>query len=290
MRGARDAVGPLLLIAVLTLTACGGSRDEGFGDRPATASGPLPSKKLRINLDASPAEVAARSSIPILSYHQLRPPTNADAAIDRPYIMSPARLRSQLDVLQRRGYTTISPDQLLAHLTTGAELPPKPVILSFDDAVDDHYRIALPELRKRKMTAMFFVMTVVLGNPGYMTRGQVRRLDRAGMTIAAHTWDHNRVDEYAGEDWRVQIDEPTETLERIVGHEIRYFAYPFGVWSPAAFPRLRKAGIHAAFQLVEKPIKFRDPLMTIRRKIADPNWSSAEFEKALRSGFRKVGA
>ena len=278
---------PILLAAALVPAACGGG-DDGARPRAAATAGPV--KKPAVDLAARPADVAARSSIPILSYHQLRAPTSADAAVDRPYIMSPARFRSQLDALERDGYTTISPDQLLAHLTTGAKLPLKPVLLSFDDAVDDHYRIALPELRKRKMTATFFVMTVVLGNPGYMTRGQIRRLDRLGMTIAAHTWDHHRVDEYAGDDWRVQIDEPVETLEAIVGHEIRYFAYPFGVWSPDAFPHLRKAGIHAAFQLVEKPIAFRDPLMTIRRKIASPDWSTAEFRKALRSGFRKVGA
>lgn len=288
--GAGVVAGPFVVAAALALAACGGGGGGDDDGRQPAASTPAPSEELRIDLRAKPADIAARSSIPILSYHQLRPPTNSDAAVDRAYIMSPARFRSQLDTLQREGYSTISPDQLLAHLTTGAELPPKPVLLSFDDAVDDHYRIALPELRKRKMTATFFVMTVVLGNPGYLTRGQVRRLDRLGMTIAAHTWDHNRVDRYAGDDWRVQIDEPTETLEDIVGHQVRYFAYPFGVWSADAFPHLRRAGIHAAFQLVEKPIKFRDPLMTIRRKIASPDWSTREFRRALRDGFRKVGA
>lgn len=266
----------------------------GCGNEPARpAASPAPQaakKRPAIDLRAAPADVAARSSIPILCYHQLRPPTAADAPVDRAYIMSPARFRAQLDTLERRGYQTISPDQLLAHLTTGAALPPRPVLLTFDDAVDDHYRVALPELRRRGMTATFFVMTVVLGNPGYLTRGQVRRLSRAGMTIGAHTWDHHRVDEYAGEDWRVQIDEPTATLERLIGKPVRYFAYPFGVWSRDAFPHLRKAGLHAAFQLVERPISFADPLMTIRRKIASPDWTPRQLEQELRSGFRKVAA
>lgn len=33
-----------------------------------------------------------------------------------------------------------------------------------------------------------------------------------------------------------------------------------------------------------------DPLMTIRRKIASPDWSARQFEDALRSGFRQVAA
>lgn len=285
----------LVLITVLAGFAggCGG----GGSGAPHRARGGTPAHRLRarrparprIDLRAKPAFVAARSSIPILCYHQLRPQTGADAAVDRPYIMPPARFRSQLDTLERRGYHTISPAQLLAHLTTGARLPSRPVMLSFDDSVDDQYRVALPELRRRHMTATFFVMTVVLGNPGYMTRGQVRRLDRAGMTIAAHTWDHHRVDQYTGDDWRIQIDEPTKELERLVGHPIRFFAYPYGAWSRESFAHLRRAGLEAAFQLTDRPITFSDPLMTIRRKIVSPDWSARQFEQELRGGFRKVG-
>ena len=277
---------PWLVIAIVVfLTGCGGRQAPEASPTPRPAErGP------KVDLKAQPADVAKRSSIPILCYHQIRPLTGTEAPVDRAYIMSPGRFRSQLDALERGGYETITPDQLLAHLTTGEPLPPKPVLLTFDDAVDDHYRVVLPELRRRKMTATFFVMTVVLGNEGYMTRGQVRRLSRAGMTVGAHTWDHHRVDEYAGEDWRVQVDEPVEALERITGKPVRYFAYPFGIWSRDAFPHLREAGIHAAFQLVDRPISFADPLMTIRRKIASPDWTGRQLERALRDGFRKVGA
>jgi len=290
-------VRPLLTLiccaAGLALPAGCGGGDRAAGTTAASAAGHgvhrAPARS-RIDLRAKPAFIAERSSVPILCYHQLRPQTGADAAVDRSYIMPPARFRAELDTLVRRGYHTISPDQLLAHLTTGAKLPARPVMLTFDDADDDHYRVALPELRKRHMTATFFVMTVVLGNENYLTRGQVRALDRAGMTIAAHTWDHHRVDQYAGEDWRIQVDEPTRTLERIVGHPVRFFAYPFGAWSRNAFAHLRRAGLQAAFQLTDQPITFSDPLMTIRRKIASPDWSTREFVQALHGGFRKVGA
>ena len=279
---------PWLLIAVLVLLAgCGGSGSRAPDPSPTAPPG---ERRPEVDLKAEPADIAARSSIPILCYHQIRPLTGTEAPVDRAYIMSPARFRSQLDALEQGGYETITPDQLLAHLTTGARLPPKPVLLTFDDAVDDHYRVVLPELRRRKMTATFFVMTVVLGNEGYMTRGQVRKLSRAGMTVGAHTWDHHRVDEYAGEDWKVQIDEPVAALSKLTRKPVRYFAYPFGIWSRDAFGHLREAGIHAAFQLVDRPISFADPLMTIRRKIASPDWTGAQLRRALRGGFRKVGA
>ena len=287
----------LPVACALAVGACGGEQagttaEKPSGGAPTTTATAKAAKatRPRIDLGASHAFIAKRSSVPILCYHQIRPQTAADSAVDRQYIMPPKVFRSELAALDRGGYHTISPDQLVAHLTTGAKLPAKPVMLTFDDAVDDQMRIAVPELRRRHMTATFFIMTVVLGNSGYMTKGQVRRLDRDGMTVAAHTWDHHRVDQYAGDDWRVQIDQPVRELRKIVGHRIRYFAYPYGVWAPNGFAHLRHAGLQAAFQLTDKYISLSDPLMTIRRKIADPSWTTSEFEQALRGGFRKVAA
>src|SRR3954454_3376018 len=282
----------VVIAASLAGAGCGGGGSHAPTRRTTSVPTSAPAKRParpQIDLKADASAVAKRSTVPILCYHQLRPQTAADAPIDRPYIMPPARFRAELDALAHHGYHTITPRQLLAYLTTGARLPRRPVMLTFDDSVDDQYRIALPELRRRHMTATFFVMTVVLGNDGYMTRREVRAIDRAGMTVAAHTWDHHRVDEYSGDDWRTQIDEPPKELASIVRHRIRFFAYPYGAWSRAAFPHLRHAGTWAAFQLTDQRISLRDPLMTIRRKIVNPEWSTDQFLKQLRGGFRVVG-
>jgi pimeloyl-ACP methyl ester carboxylesterase len=75
-------------------------------------------------------------------------------------------------------------------------------------------------LRRHRFTAAFFVMTVVLDKPGWLTRDEVRALDRAGMTIGAHTWDHRPMGEYGERDWRVQLDAPRADLETLVGFAI----------------------------------------------------------------------
>jgi peptidoglycan/xylan/chitin deacetylase (PgdA/CDA1 family) len=109
-------------------------------------------------------------------------------------------------------------------------------------------------------------MTVVLDKPGWLSSARVRALDRAGMTIAAHTWDHRPVPGYAAGDWRTQITEPTRRLARLVGHPIHLFAYPYGLWSPTAFAHLRRAGFTAAFQLADR-LDRRHALWTLRRII-----------------------
>ena len=143
--------------------------------------------------------------------------------------------------------------QLVDHLELGTPLPDKPVMLSFDDASGGQYTNALPILRQLGMPATFFVMTVVLDRPNWLSRDDIRALDAAGMTIAAHTWDHHPVTKYGDKDWAIQLDKPREQLEQIIGHDIDLFAYPYGLWNTAALPHVQAAGYRAAFQLPGQP-------------------------------------
>jgi peptidoglycan/xylan/chitin deacetylase (PgdA/CDA1 family) len=250
------------------------------------AAAPPPTTPGATTVDSAPvaaAAIAARAHVPILTYHQIRDWMATDAKQDRPYIMSPATFRAELDRLVATGYTTINADQLVAYLSTGTPLPAKPVLLSFDDGTDAQFTVALPELQQRHLTATFFVPTVVIDKPGYFSTDQVRQLDTAGMTIGAHTWDHRRVDKYQGDDWRIQIDQPIAKLAKIIGHPIHYFAYPYGVWSADAFAHLTAAGIVAAFQLYQQPLDPLHPLLTIHREIANPYWSPTDFDTKLTS-------
>ena len=209
-------------MAALGLVGCGGSHHpRPTPPRPTASATPTPRTDL--------AAVAARARIPVLCYHQIRTPTSADGPDARTYIVRPSVFAAQMRALDRAGYTTITGDQLVEHLARGTPLPRKPVLLTFDDASAGQYTHALPVLRRHHFMATFFIMTVVLGKPGWLTRGQVRALDRAGMTIGAHTWDHKPVPQYTGADWNTEITAPTRDLQRLVGHPIRLFAYPFGL-------------------------------------------------------------
>lgn len=248
---------------------------------PSLSASPSPA----VNLAADPAEVVSRSHVPILCYHQIREWTAADSTSSRPYICPPKTFVGHLDALKAGGYETISPDQLMAHLTTGADLPEKPVILSYDDSDLDGYTVAAPEMADRGFLGTYFCMTVSIGKSRYMSAAQIKELDAGGHTVAAHTWDHHRVDRYTDADWAVQLDQPKAKLEGILGHQVDYFAYPYGVWKPYDFPHLDTAGYTAAFQLDEKPVDPTTPLLTIQRAIANPYWSATRFMDKVVNGF-----
>ncbi len=63
--------------------------------------------------------------------------------------------REQLDYLQRH-YQPISLDQLIAAARGDLVLPPRAVLLTFDDGYADHYQYVFPILVERRISASFF--------------------------------------------------------------------------------------------------------------------------------------
>lgn len=277
--------------ASATAASSGADSSAGPSDKTRTGETPAggeasPSVQVPAGNAADAAKVLARKQVPILCYHQIRDWKPTDSKTARDYIIPPAILRAQLKMLADSGYHTILPDQLYAYLTTGAALPSKPVMLTFDDTDMDQYTVAFPEMKKYGFKGVFFIMTVSLGRlPHYMTREQVKEISDAGNTIGSHTWDHHNVKKYQGNDWVIQLDKPTKQLEAITGKSIKYFAYPFGLWNTAAIPELKKRGFLAAFQLADK-MDPHDPLYTIRRIIVPGTWSLQGFQKNLIQDFR----
>jgi len=236
---------------------------------------------------ATNAQITARATVPVLCWHQLRNWTSSDGSYARNLLICPpAKFRAQLDALADGGWTTIGPDQYLAHLTSGAALPDKPVMLTFDDSQATQITEALPQLQARRMTATFFAMTVVLDKPGWFTRRDLKRLHDAGMTVAAHTWDHHRVDEYTGRDWSMQLKQPRELLEKIIGKPVEHFAYPYGAWSKTSIPHVKAAGYRSAYQLADRTPSTSAPLYTLRRDLITSTWNGPQLLKDLKRSKR----
>lgn len=233
---------------------------------------------------ATNAEIIARKQVPILCYHQIRDWRPKDSKTAKDYIVPIASFKEKIKMLADSGYHTILPDQLYAYLTTGAKLPSKPIMLTFDDTDLDQFTIANPELKKYGFKAVYFIMTVSIGRPNYMNKEQIKQLADEGNVIGSHTWDHHNFKKFAGDDWKTQIDKPTKKLEEITGKKIEYFAYPFGLWNAQGLPELKSRGFKMAFQLAEKRDQ-NDPLLTVRRILDSGYWSAKTLSNSIRNSF-----
>ncbi|GAB4081709.1 polysaccharide deacetylase family protein [Modestobacter muralis] len=249
---------------------------------PTTSAAPSPTPTPAPTA-GTPAEIAARSVVPALCYHQLREFEPDDGAYTRTITTPPGVFRAQMQALCDGGRTPITAAALIEHLELGTPLPAKPVLLTFDDGSATHATVALPVLQELGFPGVF-PMTVVLGKEHWLSEDDLRRVDAAGMEIGAHTWDHQRLDRLPDDQSTTQLDEPRATLGAILGHPVDLMAYPYGAWAPATLPHVTSAGYRAAFQLSD-PVEATQPLLTIRRIMPPPTWDGATFLAHLDSDF-----
>ncbi len=233
---------------------------------------------------AHASTILSRKQVPVLCYHNVRDYRSSESQTARTYVVPVNVFEQQMQLLKDSGYTSISPDQYFNYLAYGDALPAKPVMITFDDTDVDQFTNAKPILDKHGFKATFFIMTVSLGRPDYMTREQVKQLSDEGHTIGSHTWNHKNVKQFEEADWTIQIDKPSQTLEKITGKKIEYFAYPFGVWSKDAVKGIMAKNFKAAFQLSTKRDD-ENPLYTIRRIIVPGSWSMKTFRNSVLTSF-----
>lgn len=197
--------------------------------------------------DAHAARITIR--VPTLMYHYISaPPADADISL-RVLAVSPAHFLQQMQWLKTHGYTSITPDMLSEALLKGTKLPPKSVLLTFDDGYIDAYTNAFPILKQFGFVGTFFIVTdwVDQGRSGYLNWAQIKEMAQAGMSIEAHSRTHENM---SGRDkaWLDnEIVGSMNAIETHIGARPRFFAYPAGRYDLNTLKAIRAAGLTAAF-------------------------------------------
>jgi peptidoglycan/xylan/chitin deacetylase (PgdA/CDA1 family) len=162
-------------------------------------------------------------------------------------IVDPANFMAELHAIRAGGYHTITQAQLFDALYKRAALPPKPVIISVDDGYVDDVRTILPDLKRMHMVATFFVITGRTTEPGFVTDAQIRELDHAGMDVGDHTAHHVDLRAITSSELAMETAGSRKVLERILGHPVYAFAYPFGAYNDAVVAAVKQAGFTLAY-------------------------------------------
>ena len=235
---------------------------------------------------ATAATILSKKEVPVLCYHHIRTFSAGISESMKNYSVFPEAFAAQMKILYDSGYHTILPDQLYNYLAFDGSLPDKPVMLTFDDTDEEQYSIGNTEMKKYGFKGVYFIMTISMNRPRYMSKDQIKNLADSGNIIAGHTWDHHMVTKYITTDWEIQLTKPQKQLETITGKPIEYFAYPFGLWNEAAIKELKNRGYKLAFSLSTKR-DTTEPLFTIRRILVPGTWSITGMLKAMHNSFSK---
>lgn len=175
---------------------------------------------------------------PILEYHQV-----TDEPLDpvfEIYNVPPADFNAQLDYLQAEGYTTITLQDFMRVVHGKGSLPPKPIILTFDDGYEDNYSEMFPILKAHNMTAVIYVITNEIGQKDYLKLDELKVMQQYGIEIGSHTSDHLDLTTLDAHTQRRQLKESKTFLEWSGLQTIYSLSYPNGAFNSELEELLRE--------------------------------------------------
>jgi peptidoglycan/xylan/chitin deacetylase (PgdA/CDA1 family) len=231
------AIAALVLAAAgLVAALLGGGGDRGPMARRPAASGSKPSSPAVRNATPQPGWRPHTGPVPILEYHVLGAPP-ADAPYPDLYLRRPVFHR-QMDWLEEHGYEAVTLDQVEAAWYHGGGLPPKPVVLSFDDGYRPQFTYALPELRRHGWAGVLNLKAE--GSDLYPSN--VEAMIAAGWELAAHTIHHLDLTTLDAEQLREEVAGSRAILRREYGVPVDNFCYPAGRFDATVIAAVRAAG------------------------------------------------
>ena len=226
-------------------------------------------------------------SLRVLMYHSVSADgVRDDLTVDRD------RLAAQFATLRSGGYTTLSFSDLLAFFARGAALPPRAVLVTFDDGFRDNASVAYPLALEYGIKINLFIVPAFLMGGSY--RGQpcldrvgLRSMDPHVVEFGLHSFAH---DSYGDMNLRETADDILRCKYFMETEEIPYqpcLAYPYGAYprDPRAMDVLGTLGIKLAFRIGNRinPWPLPHPYLVQRMDIrgTDPAWA---FKMGLRVG------
>jgi hypothetical protein len=164
----------------LLVSACRGSSDEAAPRTPRPAP--------EVVLTPEEEEVWAplppdRSAVPVLVYHGIGPESDFENAADASYGIGFDDFAKQMTMIKHAGYQTIDLPTLLSFVRGDpVRLPPRPLLLTFDDARADSWTGSDGILHQLGFNAVMFVDVgrVADGTPEYLTWEELETAEASG--------------------------------------------------------------------------------------------------------------
>ncbi len=210
-----------------------------------------------------------KALLPIVMYHEIN---YTKLGKD---IISPWDFESDLKYLRDEGYTAITMRELIDYYEGGASLPPKPIIISFDDGYLSNYNYVLPLLEKYDSKIVFSIIVKETENftetPNYkldfahVTWPQVNEMLASGrVEIQNHTYNLHRITKSLygsaqknGEsfsDYEQRLEEDLSKAQneifRMTGMTPTTFTYPYGKFNDNTDIILKNMGFKATLSCI----------------------------------------
>jgi peptidoglycan/xylan/chitin deacetylase (PgdA/CDA1 family) len=234
----------LAVAAVIVLTQVNSSDEKSTG-KPAADKTKQPQKPKAESHEVTNATPQAdwkpyKGPVPILEYHVLGAPPE-EAPYPELYV-GRTDFEKQMDWLEEHEYEAVTLEQVQEAWYHKGKLPPKPVVISFDDGYRPQYTFALPTLRKHGWAGVLNLKAE--GSELY--ESNVKAMLAAGWELAAHTIHHLDLTELGPEELKEEVSESRKILQEEFKAPVNNFCYPAGQFDETVIEAVEAAGYTGA--------------------------------------------
>lgn len=162
---------------------------------------------------------------PVLLYNSVADGTEDDPnyQFDSNYFIPVKDFYTQMLVLKETGYTAITVSQLVTAIRDGADLPAKPVVITFDIGRQTIYTKAFPIMQEMGFVGTAFIPSNYLDGGGMLTTVQAKELLEAGWEIGSNGMNHTDLTTY--QNLGDEISNSRLALNEKLDIEVTSFAY-----------------------------------------------------------------
>lgn len=128
-------------------------------------------------------------------------------------------------------------------------------LLTFDDGLEDVFRVVYPVLKAREIPFTIFVPVDLIDTPGYISIEQLKEMAKDPLvTIGSHGVSHRVMTTLSVGEQELELVESKKTLQRIIGKSVDVYAYPHGQFNSDTIKLLKKLNLYkAAFGVTGHP-------------------------------------
>jgi len=230
--------------------------------------------------------------IPILMYHQVTP---RPLPAFRKYAVTPKAFSAQMKWLAWAGYVPIQLDDWLNFRSDRTRLASRPVIITFDDGLEDCAEYAVPILQAHGFTAIFYLVAGLMGQTSRWLRlergiefplmdwATARQLLACGFQCGSHSMSHPRLAALSAADCYEELLRSRQLLEDKLGQEIKHLAYPHGSFTEQVKVVAAETGYRSACSVRIGLSPCDDDPMALRRVPVNGQDSLLDFICRLRT-------